>query len=172
MSMRRTFSRIFSKTFCTTTILRKKRGKPKKSTGKNPGMCRTFSRIFSKTLNMTLGVLHNISENIRKKGGKPQLSVAHARTQGNPLGVTWHVTFGHVISGAFRWRHFRLPPRKCDFVRAHILLSTNTYLHRYRRRTVEWNIFTMYVNFTIVGSVISLKHWNFIQTYTNYEKKD
>jgi len=31
------------------------------------------------------GVLHNISENTRKKGGKPQLPVAHARAQGNPF---------------------------------------------------------------------------------------
>ena len=31
------------------------------------------------------GVLHNISEKHRKKGAKPQLPVADARTLGNPL---------------------------------------------------------------------------------------
>ena len=36
------------------------------------------------------GVLHNISENTPKKGGKPQLPVADARTQGNHL--RGHVT--------------------------------------------------------------------------------
>ena len=36
------------------------------------------------------GVLHNISENTRKNGGKPQLPVRDARTQGNPL--RGHVT--------------------------------------------------------------------------------
>jgi hypothetical protein len=33
------------------------------------------------------GVLHNISENIRKKGGKSQLPVADARAQGNPVAM-------------------------------------------------------------------------------------
>ena len=38
-----------------------------------------------------LGVLHNISENTGKKGGKPQLLVVPAHTQGNPLRC--HVTY-------------------------------------------------------------------------------
>jgi hypothetical protein len=34
------------------------------------------------------GVLHNISENTRKRGSKPQLPVVHKRTRGNPFEVT------------------------------------------------------------------------------------
>ena len=51
------------------------------------------------------GVLHNISEKHRKKGAKPQLPVADARTLGNPLR-------GHAITSGsgqcrFRSHHFR-----------------------------------------------------------------
>jgi hypothetical protein len=44
--LRRTFSRICSKTFCTTTIGRKKRGKPKK---KVRACAEHFPVFFSKT---------------------------------------------------------------------------------------------------------------------------
>ena len=48
-------------------------------------------------------VLHTISENTRNKVGKPQIMVAHARTQGSPLrGHVTNVTTGE--KARLRWR--------------------------------------------------------------------
>jgi hypothetical protein len=55
------------------------------------------------------GVLHNISENTWKKGGKPQLLVAHARTQGNPLrSHVTDVTTGEKARLGWILHNFRL----------------------------------------------------------------
>jgi hypothetical protein len=46
--------------------------------------------LFNSPIERRRGVLHNISENTRKKGGKTQLPVADGRTEQNPL--RGHVT--------------------------------------------------------------------------------
>ena len=57
-------------------------------------------------------VLHNISENTRKNGGKPQLPVGDGRTQGNPLrGYVTDVTTGEKARLGRILRNFRLRMR-------------------------------------------------------------
>jgi hypothetical protein len=51
-------------------------------------------------------VLHNISENTRKKGGKTQLPVADGRTEWNPLrGHVTDNTTGHLTSDSTNTSH-------------------------------------------------------------------
>jgi hypothetical protein len=51
---------------------------------------------FNSSIERGRGVLHNISENTRKKGGETQLPVADGRTEWNPLG-------GHVTDEIFKY---------------------------------------------------------------------